>query len=286
MRRLAIALMMVFCVASSTSLACSGQDSPSDAAGKIRLPHRASGADDTPRPAPVPGDPKVVSSLAVEDWYVVESDMEIIALQSPDNVLDIEATHGPITVRGKFADGTGKIETRVYTSSYVYFVTAKKPGKTELILIPLGVKMESEIVRQELTVTDGTGPNPPPDPFVPDPVEPDVPVPVASFRVIFVKESGATLSPEQSAIPNAKALRDYLNAKTTQEGGRSGWREYDPQQNPVSEQPTMKALWQAVVPQITSVPCMVVEVNGHATVMPFPENVDDALATLKKSGGD
>jgi hypothetical protein len=31
---------------------------------------------------------------------------------------------------------------------------------------------------------------------------------------------------------------------------------------------------------------MVVEVNGHATVMPFPANVDDALATLKKSGGE
>jgi hypothetical protein len=87
------------------------------------------------------------------------------------------------------------------------------------------------------------------------------------------------------AIPGAKAIRDYLTAKTTPEGGLSGWREYDPQQNVANEQATMKALWSAVRPKITSVPAMVIEVNGNATVMPFPANASEALETLNKSGG-
>ena len=90
--------------------------------------------------------------------------------------------------------------------------------------------LESDISRQVLTVV-GTGPNPPPGPD-PDPdVKPDPdPVPVKSFRVIFVKESGQTLNAAQTAIPAAKAIRAYLNLKTTQEGNVPGWREYDPQQ--------------------------------------------------------
>lgn len=123
-------------------------------------------------------------------------------------------------------------------------------------------------------------------PFPDDPPEPDEPVKVESFRVIFVKESGQTLSKEQSSIPAAKVIRDILNAKTTKEEGAPGWREYDPDFAAENEQPTMKALWAAVKPKLLPAPCMVVEVNGHATVMPFPANVDECVATLKKYGGE
>ena len=146
-------------------------------------------------------------------------------------------------------------------------------------MIPSGVTTESDIVRQQLTVM---GPRPPPDPV--DPVDP--PEPVESFRVIFVKESGATLSLEQTAIPGAKVIRDYLNSKTTKEDGLPGWREYDPQMNTANEQPTMKELWKVVKGSIEATPTMVIEVNGHATVMPFPETVEEAMETLKKYGGD
>ena len=121
----------------------------------------------------------------------------------------------------------------------------------------------------------------------PGPVDPVVPTPqpVKSFRVIFVKESGQTLNADQTAIPGAKAIRDYLNAKTTVEGNQPGWREYDPQQTTANEQPTMAALWEAVKPKLQAIPCMVIEVNGKVTVMPFPASVDEALTTLKKAGG-
>ena len=125
----------------------------------------------------------------------------------------------------------------------------------------------------------------PVNPDVPTPVVPVDPEPVRSFRVIFVKESGQTLSPAQTPIPGAKAIREYLNVKTTKEGNQPGWREYDPQQNTTNEQPTMTALWEAVKPKLQGIPCMVIEVNGRATVMPFPADVDAALAALKRAGG-
>jgi hypothetical protein len=103
--------------------------------------------------------------------------------------------------------------------------------------------------------------------------------------VIFVKESGQTLSGEQVAIPGAKEIRDFLNAKTTAEGNQPGWREYDPQQITDNEQPTMQALWSAVKPKLLPSPCLVLEVNGKATVMPFPATVAEAVETLKKHGG-
>lgn len=114
---------------------------------------------------------------------------------------------------------------------------------------------------------------------------PVVPEPVKSFRVIFVKESGQTLTGEQVAIPGAKEIRDYLTAKTTQEGGQVGWREYDPQQQTTNEQPTMKKLWETAKPSLLPAPCLIVEVNGKAIVMPFPKTVAEAVETLKKAGG-
>lgn len=134
---------------------------------------------------------------------------------------------------------------------------------------------------------DGQKPEPPKpvDPVVPVvPVDP-VPEPVRSFRAIFVKESGSTLPAAQTAIPNAKAIREYLNAKTTKEGSLPGWREYDPQQNTANEQPMMAALWSAVQPKLQVIPCLVIEVNGKATVLNYPGDTDAALKLLKEYGG-
>lgn len=120
----------------------------------------------------------------------------------------------------------------------------------------------------------------------PGPAPAPTPEPVRSLRVIFVKESGATLSADQTAIPSAGEIRQYLEAKTTKEGDVAGWREFDPEQQTANEQPTMKALWEAVKPKLIAPPCLVIEVNGNAKVMPFPANVAECMATLKKAAGE
>jgi hypothetical protein len=228
---------------------------------------------------------EVIDTIDIGVWYVIRSKTPLFVLDSPQGSVSIVSN--PSSIDGIFAGGEGKPETRVFPADEsTYLIQGLKPCKTELILVPVGVKDKTEIFRQKLTVS-GTGPNPPPEPD-PDPdVEPDPdPVPVKSFRVIFVKESGQTLNAAQTAIPAAKAIRAYLNLKTTQEGSVAGWREYDPQQVTDNEQPVMKALWEAVKPKLLPAPCMIIEVNGHATVMAFPSNVEECLTTLKKFGGE
>ena len=243
----------------------------------------------TPQPI-VPSGPQPVSRLEADELLVVESNVQVFLRRFPEGIIEVEATTGPIRARAKFAGGTGKVETREFRGAYVYFLTAGKSGKVILDLVPIGVSEETDITRRELTVVDGTKPIPPPDPGPapkpqPEPPKPD-PQPVKSFRVIFVKESGATLPVAQSSIPGASEIRSYLNVATTQAGGSSGWREYDPQQITVNETLSISAFWAAVKPQLLPAPCMVVEVNGKVTVMPFPDSVADCMTTLKKYGGE
>lgn len=129
-------------------------------------------------------------------------------------------------------------------------------------------------------------PDPKPDPIDPKPDDPKPPPVVTSFRVLLVSESGATLSSAQNAILYGKTVQDYLTTKTTPEGGLAGWRRYDPQQGTAGEQPNMKALWDAVKPKVTTVPCVVIEVNGKAEILPFPASAAEALTLFKKYKGE
>lgn len=246
---------------------------------------------DQPAPAPSPVVPGTVLVDSINDGelYVFESDTEIKVTGSPDGVISVASKKGPRSFTAKFVDGVdrAKYEDRTYEKPFVYVVQAVKTGQCELLVFT-GVK--DDLVRQMLTVT--IGPRPPPGPVPPGPTPPGPtppgptpPGPVTSFRVIFVKESGQTLNKDQTPIPTAKVIRDYLDAKTTPEDGTVGWRTYDPQMTTENEPPALKRLWTAAKPSITTVPCLVVEVNGNATVMPFPVNVADAMKILKEAGG-
>lgn len=260
---------------------------------QIRLPVFPPGPQPTPPPQPVvpdaepvvPPSPQEVTELKADHWFVVEADVPFFVLDSRQGIVLIGYEEGPLKLKGKFADGNGKNETRTYNSKYLATVEAVTKGQVELLVVPAGATDAGVVIRRTLTVM-GQAPQPPPGPGPqPDPDDPPAPGPVTSFRVIFVKESGETLPPGQSAIPGAKAIRDYLTAKTTPEGNLAGWREYDPQQITANEQPTMRALWESVKPQLLAAPCLVIEVNGRATVMPFPADVNACLAKLKEYGG-
>jgi hypothetical protein len=171
-----------------------------------------------PDNTPVPSS-EVISTLAADQWYVVESVGEVIALQSPEGIVDIESTSGPIKVRGMFVDGTGKIETRTYSSPYVYFVTAKTSGKTELILIPIGVTAQQDIVRQVLTVS-GIGPQPPPGPG-PEPQPEPEPTPQATNVSLAIVEDTMNRTPEMAITMNG------IVGWTAFVDSGNDWRAYD-----------------------------------------------------------
>jgi hypothetical protein len=241
----------------------------------IKLPNVT--AEVAPRPMP----PNVTLKLTAEVYYVVESDAPVMILSSPQGIVNVSNDTGPIKLKGKFIDGDGKTETRTYKSKYVYTVEQASTGTVELLIFKVGEPDESKVKRVKLAVGDSPMP---PGPNPPGP-NPPGPAPVTSFHVVLVYESGSTLSAKQTGVLYSKAVADYLTSKTTPEGGLSGWRRYDRNVNTDSEQATMKALWDAVKPKVTAVPCLVVEVNGKADILPFPANEEEALAILKKAGG-
>ena len=169
-----------------------------------------------PDTTPVPNGREVISTLRADEWYVIESTVELIALQSPGGLVTIDCDNGPVMLRGKFADGTGKIERRKYTSPFVYSVSGVKAGKFELILIPTGVALESAIVRQCLTVEDGTKPIPPPGPG-PGPE----PAPKAKTVSLAIVEDTMNRSPDMAITMNG------LVAWTAFVDAGNDWRSYD-----------------------------------------------------------
>jgi hypothetical protein len=165
-----------------------------------------------PDSTPVPSS-EVIGALQADQWYVIESGTELITLTSPEGYVDIEASSGPIRVRGLFVDGANKIETRTYSSPFVYFVTAKASGKTELILIPHGVTSQADIVRQVLTVS-GVGPRPGPEP------EPK-PIPTVKNVSIAIVEDTMNRSPDMAITMNGLvAWTEFVDAG-------NDWRAYD-----------------------------------------------------------
>jgi hypothetical protein len=224
----------------------------------IRLPDAPVAPDEMPpkpKPKPKPGG---VTLLTPDLLYVVDSDVDLIVLSSPEGVIKVTTESGPVKVRGKFVDDPLRVQTKTFKGKWIFTVEAIKSGRAELILIPCGegVVLPDDIIRRTIDVDDGTGPQPPPDP--PTPPVPPPPTPVTSFRVIFVTESGDTLTAAQNSVIYGKTVSDYLSAKCT--GGVAGWRRRD-KDAPGESDPTMAGMWDAIKPKVTGTPCVAIAVE-------------------------
>ncbi len=116
------------------------------------------------------------------------------------------------------------------------------------------------------------------------PIPPPPPV-VNSFRVIYVTESATALTKTQNAVINAAANVAYRNSKVTKTNNWPDWRSYDPQTPPEKDYPGLAAMWAAAKPAITTVPCVIFQVNDKITIESFPATAADDLALSKKYGG-
>jgi len=166
---------------------------------------------------------KQIDTLTEEQWYIIQSDTPLIVLSSPLGVVSVVEEAGPVRLRGKFAGGTGAVETRVFEMKHVYSISAIKPGTVELIVVPVGVDVESSILRRSLVVS-GTGPLPPPKPD-PD-VVPVPPVPRTDFKVLFL--TNEDMSNEQSDTVFSTEIRSWLKANVSKIGsGGDAFRSWD-----------------------------------------------------------
>lgn len=167
---------------------------------------------------------KQIDTLTEEQWYIIQADTPLIVLSSPSGIVSVVAEVGPVRLRGKFAGGTGGVETRVFDMKHVYSISAVKPGAVELIVVPVGVDAESSILRRSLVVS-GNGPLPPPQP-VPDVVPQPVPVPRTDFKVLFL--TNEDMSKEQSDTVFSTEIRSWLKANVSKIGsGGDAFRSWD-----------------------------------------------------------
>lgn len=231
-----------------------------------------------PIPKP-PIDPNAIQTISVETFYVVSSEVEFCLLVSPPKLARVTYLQGPVTLRGKFTDGAGEVETRIYTDKFIAIpdVISGSVGDAELIYIPHEVKSEAAISRRMVKI--GYGPRPPPEP-TPVIVQP-------GFRVLFIYEVNAKKTREFENILHSPEITEFLSANCVKDptGTLPEWRKWD--QNIIvnpNESPTIRALWDSVKPLIgdaATSPKLVVAVNGDAKVYPFPATAQETLTFLK-----
>lgn len=141
-----------------------------------------------------------VSKLGIDLLYVIEADSPHIVLDSPQGIISVIEKTGPLTIYGKFVDGTGRYELREFKSKQLWIVQALKTGKVELLTVPQGATKATDVIRKSLDVDAGQGPQPPPPP----------PPGSKAAHLTFI---GAEKSAESLATNNDASLRKWLSDK-------------------------------------------------------------------------
>jgi len=209
---------------------------------------------DSPPPQITPQTPQAIDTITPDQWYVIESVDRLRVLASPEGVVAIEETEGPVKMRGRFAGGSG-VETRSYSGKWLYVVTAAQAGQCELLLIPQAI--DQQVIRQRLTIS-GSAPRPPPGPGpVPAPVTPP-----SGLQVILLIDQSDPVS--ALAAVNSVPILQWLDSNTTQIDGRPGWRRWDRSSlaDPVTlatESEVWRKLWSDIGDDIPTGPqCVIV----------------------------
>ena len=111
-----------------------------------------------PAPKPVPGSVPVLSGDVI---YVVSQEDPFLLFASPPGLVSVTRETGPLRIRAKFLDGTGKVETRTYSGKHIAIIEATGKGKVELIAVPTGATDEG--AAQRMLIEANNGAQPPPD---------------------------------------------------------------------------------------------------------------------------
>lgn len=236
----------------------------------VRLPELA-----TPTPMPRPN--QAVSKLASDQWYIIDADTPVMVLASPEGVVSVSEDAGPVKLRGKFADGTGKVESRTYKGKQVFTVEAVQSGRVELLIIPIGGDAKA-VIRRTIDVEAGEGPRPPPDP-IPDPKPTPKPY-TGKFSMVVIEETTDAANNRGQFFAD-RELQDYLAAKLTGKARIADKDVVDASGNPPKDLvPYLDRAKGKTLPQVYLVaPDGTVLMEGD-----LPKTPKELLAVLRKVG--
>jgi hypothetical protein len=158
--------------------------------------------------------------------------------------------------------------------------------KTDVVLEKLKYLVDkTKEVHRQTFVVEGEGPRPPPDPEIPDPTVPTVPVDPNAPKItvdgfhVLVLYSDAT-QPALYELLNDPQVRAYLDSHC--QGGAAGWRVWEEDVPLTNALPVFKEM--RAYPQ-PSRPALNIAVNKRLIQAEVPKTAIDLLALLKKYGG-
>ncbi len=244
--------------------------------------------------AAIPADSSI--TLLDDVWFVIESDVSLTVIASPQKSIKVMKAKGPATLAGLFVDGEVTDEVRTFNGPFVTMVrkTREATGAVDVAFVPLGFTDESSIVYRRILL--GTAPQPPPvvvvDPPIVDPpviVHPVVPVVPTGFRVLLLHDSSKPMTQEQQHIFNSTQLITYLNGHCVKDSrGLAEWRNWDVKTLKIgpTESPNITALYNTTKGKLVKYPQLIVAVNGNATVYDLEGYTEaSTLEFLKTQGG-
>lgn len=173
--------------------------SPASAADPpgIRLPEE--------QPESLP--PKAVTKLKAGEVYALDSDTPVVVVVSPEGLVSVTEETGPAKINAVFAGNT-KRTWRTYKGQQVFTLEAVQSGTVELLVIPVGSKRSSDVLRRVIQVEAGDGPRPPPDDGKPKP-----PVVGKLFGFVLIEETSQAWPTRGEAIAAASKWADANGVK-------------------------------------------------------------------------
>lgn len=240
-----------------------------------------------------PAAPPVITELPADTLYVItREDKDFFIVQGTLGVVNATIEQGPIKIRGKFVDGDGKYETRVYNEKCVCIVEAIKKGTVELIAIDSGAVDNKDEKRAVLNVM-GMSPNPPPGPTptpTPTPDPTPNPIPGDKNRVLIMYESSelSNLPSSQSLQITSGNLRAYLNKKCLvgPDGKTPEYRIWDKDVDLTNTAQVWKDAMASAKKDGFRTPVLAVSNGKTGWVGPMPVTEAETLVILKKYLGE
>ena len=238
---------------------------------------------DVPVPSPVTQeddstDPKFIDVISYEEFYVIESEEQLLVLASPQGIVGVTYEQGPLMARGKWAGGDGSIETRMLLGKHLYFVDVITSGSVEMLVIKSGATDPAKIFRQKISTQ--RGPRPPPDikPDV-DPDEDKIDVPdTDGFRVLLLYDEDVDLD-IANAI-NSISTRKWLDDNT------DDWRAWDRSTADMAgsvsnESKVWQDIWNSAGKSVPAGPHLLIIKGKTITVRPLTSQIIQELESVK-----
>lgn len=243
-------------------------------------------------PQPMPAG--AVPVVEVDEWYVVTQNKPGFFLVEPAELAATTTLKGPVTLKGKFAGGGGRVQTKHYTNPSILVVeTNGGTGRATITFVPEGSKDGSNVKRQVVQLNGSKPPPVPPTPPDPKPPEPKPPEPTTfnpfaadGFRVLIVypAEGIQGLPQSQRLIFDNADIRQYTNTHCVRgaDGKTPEFRQYPEGADLTNEFSSFRLAYGR---QRTSLPWVVMSNGKTGFEGPLPLSVQDTKTLFTKYGG-